>query len=790
MKAVWTKVAADLGRRRLQGLIIAVVILLSSGAATMALNLLVESDAPYDHAFTQANGAHLTLTFAADQVSEGQLRATASTPGVTIAAGPWAEVSAPFTTTFGDRFGVAVVGRADPGGAVDRLTMESGRWARIPGEIVISQSMADRTGLGIGDQVTAAQGAAAALRVVGIAASISPVTDAWVVPGQVAALVTTQSPLSYQMLYRVAPAGSAADLRAATQAVTRHLPAGSVVDVSNYLDVKLSADQLTAVMIPFLLAFSAFALLAATLIIANVISGVVIAAYREIGVMKSVGFTPGQVMAVLFGQILAPVGAGCLIGIPVGTLASQPFLSDTAHALGLPVAFSAAIWVDVLVLAGVLALALLAALGPAWRAGHLSAVTAITRGSAPAARREGGIDHALARLPVPRSISLGLGDVLARPVRSATTLGAILIGTTTIVFALNLHLSLTQVAAHLIRDPYVQVNVYRPKSGPIPGKGAPSQNGPMAAPSLDDRQVMALIAADPATARFVAETDAQITVPGIAEPIPYHAYRGPSSWIGYALITGRWFSGPGEVVAPTKVFTQGHLKIGDTVIARIRGKPMRLRLVGEIFDQTGDDLLVRGSWATLAAASPGLQPDEYEVGLKPGADPRAYSRRLEAAAANGLDVQPAESSSTNTSFVLLNTVIAGLALILTAIAVAGVFNTVLLSTRERARDIAILKTVGMSPRQVVNMVVASMAFLGLIAGVIALPIGLSLHRQILQFMGQISSGTNIPPAFFALISYPILALLSLSGAVVAALGAWLPARWAASTGVAEILQSE
>ncbi|HVA92578.1 MAG TPA: ABC transporter permease, partial [Chloroflexota bacterium] len=356
-------------------------------------------------------------------------------------------------------------------------------------------------------------------------------------------------------------------------------------------------------------------------------------------------------------------------------------------------------------------------------------------------------------------------------------------------FALSLHLSLTQVAAHLIRDRYVQVDVHQAIFSRIQGKGIPIQNGPTPGPSLDDLQIMALIAADSATARFVAETNAQITVPGIAEPIPYYAYRGPSSWIGYALIAGRWFSGPGEVVAPTKVFTQGRLKIGDMVTARIQGMPVRLRLVGEIFDQTGDDLLLRGGWVALAGASPNLQPDQYEVGLKPGADPRAYRRRLETAA-NSLDVQVAESSSTNTSFVLLNTVIAGLALALTAIAIAGVFNTVLLSARERARDIAILKAIGMSPRQVVGMVVTSMAFLGLIAGIIAVPVGIILHRRILDFMGQIASGTNIPPSFFDLISHPLLPLLGLSGAVVAALGAWLPAQWAASSGVADVLQSE
>jgi putative ABC transport system permease protein len=106
------------------------------------------------------------------------------------------------------------------------------------------------------------------------------------------------------------------------------------------------------------------------------------------------------------------------------------------------------------------------------------------------------------------------------------------------------------------------------------------------------------------------------------------------------------------------------------------------------------------------------------------------------------------------------------------------------------RDLAILKAVGMAPAQVVSMVIASVALLGLVAGGLGVPVGLLLHRAIIQFMGQIAVGTAIPPAFFDLISHAILPLLALSGVAVAALGAWLPAQWAASGGVAEVLQSE
>ena len=51
MGAVRTQALADLRRRRLQAVVIAAVLCLASGAATIALDMLVESQAPFDRAF-------------------------------------------------------------------------------------------------------------------------------------------------------------------------------------------------------------------------------------------------------------------------------------------------------------------------------------------------------------------------------------------------------------------------------------------------------------------------------------------------------------------------------------------------------------------------------------------------------------------------------------------------------------------------------------------------------------------------------------------------------------------
>ena len=65
MGAVRLKTLADLRRRRLQSFGIALVLLLSTAAGTLALSILVESHAPFEHAFEAANGAHLVIRYRA-----------------------------------------------------------------------------------------------------------------------------------------------------------------------------------------------------------------------------------------------------------------------------------------------------------------------------------------------------------------------------------------------------------------------------------------------------------------------------------------------------------------------------------------------------------------------------------------------------------------------------------------------------------------------------------------------------------------------------------------------------
>src|SRR4029079_15922578 len=258
-----------------------------------------------------------------------------------------------------------VAGRSTPESPVDRVTLSSGRWWQAPGELVLDQEAALMLGLGIGDTIGLAPSPAnlpgkgavgggprpiapgtepelpetkVTATVVGIARSVStPDVAAWLSPHDITAVVGAAE---QELLYRVDPSATEADLAEAMRAITAALPADAVAGTQTWLQAKAGVSDTVNLYVPVLLAFSVFALLAAGFTIANVVSGIVLTGWRDIGVLKAVGFTPRQVSATLLGQILLPVVLGTLVGTALGTLARQPTIEQTTLSFGLPPAFT------------------------------------------------------------------------------------------------------------------------------------------------------------------------------------------------------------------------------------------------------------------------------------------------------------------------------------------------------------------------------------------------------------------------------------------------------------------
>ncbi|HLV97085.1 MAG TPA: FtsX-like permease family protein [Ktedonobacterales bacterium] len=778
MNALLTKILGDLRRRRLQAIVIFIIVTLTAGVGTLGIEILSGASSPFDNAFEQNAGAHVQVLFHNTLANVDELVPTTRAPDVTASAGPWPSSILPFA------FGTAkaylrVVGRPDPGGPVDRLHLVAGRWATQPGEIVLTRSFAEESGLAVGDRlISISRLDKPTLTLVGEVvdideadASLQSPQYAWVTPDQVAGLLAPGDKPDYIMLYRFRQAATDADIQRGVQEITAAAPPHAIANTLSYLVVKQIFTLNSTIILGSLLAFAAFALGAVALIIANVVTGAVLASYREIGVIKALGFTPGQVVLTFVGQMLVPALAGVIVGVPLGALGSIPVLSSSYQALDLSATTLLSPLPALLTGIGILLVVSMFAALPALRAGLLKPVAAITKGTAPGPQRRSWLAALLQRLRLPRALSLGAGDAFARPLRGLLTALTVLVAVATLTFAFGLQASFQQV----VTTPgfFNQADITVTRFGAYP-----------------DSQVMQTLQAQPETARIVASAFTSVAVPGLDSPVNAQAMRGDSAAEGYLLSAGRWFSGPGEAVGGQAFVQEAHLKVGDTFTATLANHPLRLRLVGIYYDTDNFGRKVRFDWSSYLEAIPDAQPDTYTVTLHPGADLQAYARRVSASAPDFLSVQ-ARAAGTPALIAIADAVIAVLAVVLGAIAIAGVFNTVLLNTRERTQDIATLKALGMTPGQVVGMVVSSACVLGLLGGVLGIPLGIWLHHTLLDLTTN-AIGDPLPPSFYtgAFANVTILPLLALGGTVAALLGAALPARSAARHSVVEALRAE
>ena len=240
-------------------------------------------------------------------------------------------------------------------------------------------------------------------------------------PAEVAALRAPGAPDVSQMLYRFSSAATSAELNADIASVRAALPHGGVLGAQTYLVVKLENTSSIAPWVPFIVTFGIIGLVMSALIVANVVSGAVVAGTRRIGVLKSIGFSPGQVVASYVIQVAVPALAGCMIGVVAGNLLSVPLLGQTAQVYGVG-ALAIPVWVDVAVPLVMLGLAGAAAVLLALRAGRMSAVQAIATGRAPRPKHGYAAHRVLGRGPwarMPRSVTIGLAGPFARPARTA-----------------------------------------------------------------------------------------------------------------------------------------------------------------------------------------------------------------------------------------------------------------------------------------------------------------------------------------------------------------------------------
>jgi putative ABC transport system permease protein len=658
---------------------------------------------------------------------------------------------------------------------VDDVDVWKGRWATAPGEIVLnvlpsSGGPDDMFAEGMEIEVPGGE----TLTVVGYAYSLSETAGAWVSPEQMESL----DPTAVQMLYRFTDHETNADIRIAMDSLAIELPPDALIASQSYLTVKESIAAGPGSYLVFLIVFGVLGLVVAVLIVANVVSGAVVSGFRHIGILKSLGFTPRQVVGVYLLMVSVPAVIATAVGTVLGHLAAQPMLSQAFQGAGLG-NVTVSPWVDLGALVGMPAIVIVAALAPALRAHRLSAIEAISAGSATHTGRGLRVQRRLSGTRLPRSISLGLGLPFTRPGRSALTMAAVALGVMTATFATGLVATVTDLEAVTDRSDYVEAVV---ETGHA--EVGRTETG------LDYAEVQDLLGNLSGTSNVNAALSMPLSAVGITQGVDVRFLRGDHSAMGFQdqLVEGRWLEQPGEAVVTSQLMRQSGVEVGDSLTLQLDEKQVEVTVIGAIIGTGYGGAYA--DWGDLAALAPDFEELEdrirYEVQLAPGTSADEYAAAVTAADPALHTVTDDDASSYTLAITSLATV---LALMLATVAALGVFNTVVLNTLERRRVLGMLKSIGMTPRQVVAMMVASMSVLGTVGGLLGLGLGILAHRQVLPLAAD-AAQVDIPDSLLQVWTAPVLGALAFAGLLIAVLGALIPARAAARLTIAEVLHTE
>lgn len=263
----------------------------------------------------------------------------------------------------------------------------------------------------------------------------------------------------------------------------------------------------------------------------------------------------------------------------------------------------------------------------------------------------------------------------------------------------------------------------RRSPSPVTPSPAVSSSKPKVA---DPAKVRAAVKSEAGLKSYYGKLQTEVAVAGISGAVQASLYEGDSRSGSYEMLSGHWITGKGQVVVPTRFLERTSTKVGDTVRMTFEKESADLRIVGESFDTSGNELEVHADMANF----PSAQPETFLVDVKSGVSADEFARKLAAVVQPmGGDATTAVEPDQSGVILIMDAMAVLLTIMLITVAGLGVLNSVVLDTRERVHDLGVCKAIGMSPRQTVSLVLASVAAIGVVGGLLGVPHGVPAARR-------------------------------------------------------------
>ncbi len=262
-------------------------------------------------------------------------------------------------------------------------------------------------------------------------------------------------------------------------------------------------------------------------------------------------------------------------------------------------------------------------------------------------------------------------------------------------------------------------------------------------------------------------------------PVEVYAVGGELGGLEPSLIDGRAARGLGEAVVTPELGD-----IGDRLTARFAGVQTDLVIVGHTAIPAADAVV---TFETLRELAPESARQIALVDLRPGADADAFVDRLVGPplALAEQDIQLPALPEDLINFGRVDTAPAAVAGAMGLVAIATLVHALVSTVRRRRHDLAVLRVLGFTGRQVLTAVSWQATALVVAAAVPALMVGIAIGRFAwLRFADELRVVAE-PVVPVALLLAAILGSLVLANLVALSAG-----RWASRRSAAVVLRTE
>lgn len=522
-------------------------------------------------------------------------------------------------------------------------------------------------------------------------------------------------------------------------------------------------------------------------LITNTLSALLNQQIQQVGVMKTIGASRGQISGVYMVLVLVYSLLALAIAIPLSNQAAWLELEFLSRQIN----FNMPPFSNVsrsLILQFVIALIVpqIAGAIPILQGTRITIQQALSGVSAATIENRGALYRWLSRIRgLSRPLLISLRNTFRRRVRLILTLITLILGGAIFIATFNVRGSLDNYIMRLGKYFIADVNLTLDR---------PHRTEEM-------QQIMMQVPGVVAVEGWSAAR-AELVVNGmVGESVQLQAPPADSHLIEPMIRSGRWIQ-PGDqnAIVLSELFSERYpeLKIGDTLTLKVNGEDTDWVVVGffqfagksgGLFAYTNFDYLARITGALgkssmyRVVAGDGLHTLEQQEEL---------GRRLESHLNDlgyqvsdvraGLSLQTSTSGGLNT----LTTFLLIMALLMAVVGSIGLMGTMSLNVMERTREIGVMRAIGATDRMIIKLVIVEGMFIGLASWLLACVAAYPISKILSDVISMAIFST---PIAFTFTPTGILIWLGLV-LILSILASVLPARNAARLTIREVLSYE